>query len=104
MKAFLAGIVFLVLVGAGGYVWLKYSAKPQGDTKTYKTAAITRTGVLKKSTVAGADFTHVIVSEGKSWGAASYSLKLDNYIGKNVEATGQNSGTTLYIDVINVLP
>ena len=106
MKAFLAGLVFLVVVVVGGFLYLKfvYKSPGGGDSQVYKTAAITKTGVLQKSTVAGADFTHVIVAEGKSWGVASYSLKLDKYIGKNVEATGQNSGTTLYIDTVKELP
>ena len=103
MKAFLAGMVFLILVGVGGYFWLKYHSTSPTNTQSFQTAAITRTGTLQKSSVAGADFTHVIVSEGNSWGVASYSLHLDDYIGKKVEATGQNSGTTLYIDSIKVV-
>ena len=104
MKAFLAGLVFLAVVVVGGFFWLKYVYKAPNDSQVYKTAAITRTGVLQKSTVAGADFTHVIVAEGKSWGAASYGLNLDTYVGKSVEVTGQNSGTTLYIDTVKELP
>jgi hypothetical protein len=104
MKAFLAGLVFLAVVVAGGFFWLKYMYKPSTESQVYKTEAITRTGVLQKSAIAGSDFTHVIIAEGKSWGAASYSLNLDKYVGKKVEATGQNSGTTLYIDTVKELP
>jgi hypothetical protein len=105
MKGFLFGILFLILVGVGGFFWLKYSSQSPADSQTYKTEAITRTGKLQKSaTTEGVDYTHQIISGGTYYGVNSYSLKLDEYVGKNVEATGQNSGTTLYIDSITVLP
>jgi uncharacterized protein (UPF0333 family) len=104
MKAFLAGIIFLVLVGAGAYVGMKYFYKPSTNPKTFQTAAITKTGTLQKSTIAQSDFTHVIVISGGSVGVASYTLNLDDYIGKKVSVTGQFSGDTLYADVITIVP
>jgi len=104
MKAFFIGIIFLVIVGAGAYVGLKYFYTPATGSKTYKTAAITKTGILQKSTLAQSDFTHVLVSSGKSVGVASYTLNLDDYIGKKVSVTGQFSGDTLYADSITVIP
>lgn len=106
MKAFLGGIIFLVLLGAGAYIGLKYFYKSPTDTgtQTFKSAPIVKTGVLQKSNVAQSDFTHVLVASGTSIGVASYSLNLDDYIGKQVEVTGQYSGTTLYADVVTVLP
>ncbi|OGG11800.1 hypothetical protein A2Z00_01900 [Candidatus Gottesmanbacteria bacterium RBG_13_45_10] len=106
MKAFLAGIIFLIVVAVAGYVGLKYYAKTHGDIQVYKTAAITRRGTLRKVNVPGADFSYVIFSsvDSKSYGVASYTLNLEEYVGKNVEAVGQNSGTTLYADSITVLP
>ena len=100
MKAFFIGIIFLIIVGAGAYVGLKYFYKPATGTQTYKTATITKTGILQKSTITASDFTHVIVSSGSSVGVASYTLNLDDYIGKNVSVTGQFSGNTLYADTI----
>lgn len=104
MKAFLFGLIFLVLVGVGGYVGFRYWSASQGQQSTiYKTDAITRTGVLRKTSVAGSDVTHTISDSGKTYGVASYSVNLDEYVGKTVSATGQNSGTTLYIDTINIV-
>ena len=68
------------------------------------TAAITKTGILQKSTLAQSDFTHELVSSGQSVGVASYTLNLDDYIGKKVSVTGQFSGDTLYADTITVIP
>ena len=103
MKDFIAGILFLVIVAVGGYIAIRYFASKEAGSTVYQTAKITRTGVLSKSTVAGADFTHIIVGDGNSWGVASYSVNLDQYLGKKVAATGQNSGTTLYVDSIQVV-
>ncbi len=106
MKAFLLGIGFLVLVAAGGFVYLKYFYPSAGkaDQKSFTTAPVSKRGVLQKTNVPGSNFTHVLVAAGESVGVASYSLNLDDYIGKNVEVTGQYSGTTLYADTVTVLP
>lgn len=103
MKAFLIGLLFIILVAAGTYIGLKYYYKP-ATGQTFKTAAITKTGLLQKSTIAQSDFTHVIISSGKSVGVASYTLNLDDYIGKNVSVTGQFSGDTLFADSITIIP
>jgi hypothetical protein len=102
MKAFFVGIIFLILVAGGAYVGLKYFYKPSTSPQTFQTAVITKTGILQKSTIARSDFTHVIVSSGGSVGVASYTLNLDDYIGKKVSVTGQFSGNTLYADTITV--
>lgn len=102
MKAFLFGIIFLILVAAGAYVGLKYFYK--SDASSYKTAPITRQGLLEKSNVPGSNFTHVLIATGESVGVASYSLNLDDYIGQTVSVTGQYSGSTLYADSISVIP
>ena len=104
MKAFLIGIIFLVIVGIGGYIGLKYFYKPTSGSQIYKTAAITKTGILQKSTITHSNFTHVIVSSGGSMGVASYTLNLDDYIGHTVSVTGQFSGDTLYADSITIIP
>jgi hypothetical protein len=104
MKAFFIGMLFLVLLGVGAYVGLKYFYKPATGSPSFKTAAITKTGILQKSTLAQSDFTHELVSSGQSVGVASYTLNLDDYIGKKVSVTGQFSGDTLYADTITVIP
>lgn len=104
MKAFFIGIIFLVIVGAAAYIGLKYFYTPPAGSQTYKTAVITKTGILQKSTIAQSDFTHVIVTSGASVGVASYTLNLDDYIGKKVSVTGQFSGDTLYADTITIIP
>ncbi len=105
MKAFLFGILFLALVTSGAFVYLKYFY-PSGTPgqKSFTTAPITKSGRLEKTNVPGSNFTHVLVAPGESVGVASYSLNLDDYIGKSVEVTGQYSGTTLYGDTVTVLP
>lgn len=104
MKAFLYGLVFIILIIAGAFVYLKYfSPTPGTGSQQYKTEAVTKTGELRKTTVAGSDFTHMLVAAGKSVGVASYTLNLDDYIGKQVEVVGQYSGDTLYADTIQVL-
>lgn len=104
MKAFVIGIIFLVLLGAGAYVGLKYFYTPATGSPSFKTAVITKMGTLQKSTLVQSDFTHVLVSAGQSIGVASYTLNLDDYIGKKVSVTGQFSGDTLYADSITVIP
>lgn len=104
MKAFFVGIIFLVLVGVGAYVGLKYFYKPSTGPQTSKTAVITKTGTLQKSTIAQSDFTHVIITPDASVGVASYTLNLDDYIGKKVSVTGQFSGDTLFADSIHIVP
>jgi uncharacterized protein (UPF0333 family) len=104
MKAFFLGLLILVIVIVGGYVGLKYFYKPSAIPQTSQTATITKTGILQKSTIAQSDFTHVIVNPGGSVGVASYTLNLDDYIGKNVSASGQFSGDTLYADTVTIIP
>lgn len=102
MKAFLLGLLFFVLAAVGGFIGLKYFYKSPADTgqEVFKTAPVTKIGTLRKSAITQSDFTHVLVVEGKSTGVSSYSLNLDDYIGKKVSITGQFSGTTLYADTV----
>jgi hypothetical protein len=101
MKAFLFGLLFIALVIGGVYVGLKYYYKPPAMSQT---AVITKTGILKKSAISQSDFTHVVISAGASVGVASYTLNLDEYIGKKVSVTGKFSGDTLYADTIHIVP
>jgi hypothetical protein len=101
MKAFFFGLFFIAIVIVGGYVGLKYYYKPPPVSKT---AVITKTGILQKSMISQSDFTHVIITPDASIGVSSFTLNLDDYIGKKVSATGQFSGDTLYADTITVVP
>lgn len=105
MKGFIFGLIFLVVVGVGGYIYLskKSAVTDSANTQVFKTESIIRTGVLKASSVAGVDYKHTITENGKVYGVMSGLESLDKYIGKKVEATGQNSGTTLYIDSIKIV-
>ncbi len=103
MKAFLYGLLFFVIVAVGAFVYLKYFSPSSGTgSQQYKTEAVTKTGELRATTVAGSDFTHMLVAAGESVGVASYTLNLDDYIGKQVEIVGQYSGDTLYADTIQI--
>lgn len=101
MKGFLIGLIVLVLVGAGGYIYVSTQSKT--TPQIYKTESITRTGMLQRSSVAGVDYKHTITQDGKVYGVTSGLESLEPYVGKKVEATGQNSGTTLYIDTIKII-
>jgi hypothetical protein len=104
MKAFFIGMIILVLAGVGGYVYLTKTAKsPSANPQVFKTESITRTGILQTSNVSGVDYKHTITEGGKVYGVTSGLESLDKYVGKKVEATGQNSGTTLYIDTIKII-
>jgi hypothetical protein len=101
MKAFLIGVVVVMLVGIGGFFYLQHFSTTQISQTSFQTASITRVGVLQKA--AGSDYQHIIFANGQSWGVTSQSVNLDQYVGKKVEATGQNSGTTLYVDTIKIV-
>lgn len=104
MKAFLLGLLFVGIIISGGFVYLKYFYQA-GTSKIYKSAAVTKTGELRKTNVPGSDFTHVLINPSeKSVGVASYTLNLDDYVNKQVSVTGQYSGDTLYADAVHVLP
>lgn len=104
MKAFLFGILFLILAGVGGFFYLSSRSSNKPSTQAEQ-VILTRTGMLVKTPSTNSDVTHSIRSDsGESWGVTSYAVNLDDYVGKKVEAKGQNSGTTLYIDTITVLP
>lgn len=105
MKAFVWGLVVLVIVSTGAIVYLKYfSPSPDSiGTGSYQSESVTKTGTLKKSAVAKSDFTHVVIAPDASTGVASFTLNLDDYIDKNVEVTGQFSGTTLFADTIRII-
>lgn len=101
-------LFFVALLGVGGYFGYQYllaQSPKTGSTgsKSYKSEAMTKTGILQKAPVKSSDFEHVLLSEGKSIGVTSYKVDLDEYVGKKVTVTGQPSGTTLYADTVEIV-
>ena len=100
MKSFFVAIIILIVLGVVGYSGFRYFSSrqtTQPTTQTPKSVNTTLTGVLKSAT---GETSFMIVSGGKTTRVASYSLQLDEYVGRNVKITGQYSGNTLYVDAI----
>ena len=107
MKIILFIISAFVLFGIGGYVG--YTTRPSSPpvsveesvtpTQTEKSIRTVQ-GVLIKIPDPKDDYTHTIKTIDELISVASMTVKLDDYSGKKVEAVGQYSGTTLFIDSI----
>lgn len=102
MKAFLAGIVVLILLAAGGFFAYKYFGSRASSTQTTTQVERTLTGILQKIQSTG-EYSHVINVGGKLTGVTSSTVDLTPYEGKNVRVTGQYSGTTMYADKVEAL-
>jgi hypothetical protein len=103
MKTFLVFLFLCILVG-GGYVGYHYLMKSggSGTAGPSRTAAapVTKTGVVQKLTKPGDDYTHMLKTSEGLIKLNSYSVKLDQYVNKNVTVTGQYSGSTLFADSV----
>jgi hypothetical protein len=100
MKGLIIGLIVIVVLAAGGFAGYKYllsQTKSTTDT-SFKTESVKKTGIVQAAK--GDDYQHVLMSEGKTIGVASYSIDLNKYLGKKIEVTGQYSGTTLYADSV----
>lgn len=100
MKNFIVIFVVLALLGGAGYAGYTFLTNQQTAKKPTMTTAVTITGTLQ--TGKGDDYDFVILSKGKITGVATYKLKLNQYVGKQVTVEGQYSGTTMYADSITV--
>lgn len=98
MKAFVIGIGLLVLIGVGGYYGMRIYSKTQTRVDSYRTDAITKTGTIQPGK--GDDYSYILVSTEGSTGVASQQIDLGLYVGKKVTVSGQDSGTTLYVDTV----
>lgn len=88
----LVTIVFSLFVFAG----CSAQSTPSTQTPTKTAVNTTLTGTITK-----AGTTFILSSPGKApTEVSSYTVKLDEYVGKNVSVTGQYSGTTLFIDTV----
>jgi len=110
MKAGIIMAIVILILGAGvyfGYTFLGHTVSPtmgQVNIPEESTSKITTVqGLLMKVTNPKDDYTHTIKTETTLVRAASYTVTLDEYVGKNVEVTGQNSGNTLFVDTITEL-
>jgi hypothetical protein len=100
MKVFLAGVIFFILLGAGVvyYFTLQFKASPPSSESKFSSETVAKTGTIQPGK--GDDYNYLLLSEGKTIGITSYTVPLDQFIGKKVEVKGQFSGTTLYADSV----
>jgi hypothetical protein len=102
------GLVLVLAVIGGGYFYLTMnSTAGKADQTTEqsngKTAPRTVQGTLTKVQNPKDDYTHMLTTSSGLVKLNSYSVTLDDYVGKKVEVTGQNSGTTLFADTVTVI-
>ncbi len=102
------GLILVLAVVGGGYYYLTMNATPGNTEQTTeqsdgKTAPRTVQGTVTKVQNPKDDYTHMLTSSSGLVKLNSYSVTLDDYVGKKVEVTGQNSGTTLYADSVTVI-
>jgi hypothetical protein len=106
MKTGIIALVIFIILGVGGYAGYTYMLKSsQTNGSEYideesEKAVRTVEGMLIKIPNPKDDYTHTIQTKHDFVPAASNTVSLDEYNGKNVEVKGQNSGTTLFVDTI----
>jgi len=107
MKWIFGLIVLAALIGGGYYYLVMMNAPSTTTTPTEqsngKTAARTVVGTLTKVQNPKDDYTHMLTTSSGLVKLNSYSVQLDEYVGKKVEVVGQNSGTTLFADSVTVI-
>lgn len=102
MKGLIFGILIISIIIVTGYFGIKYISSTQTNQTPSKSEPVTISGVLQK--VKGDDYEFIILNKGKTVGIASYTIDLGQYTNKNVDITGQYSGTTLYADKVTASP
>lgn len=98
MKAFIIGLIFVAVLGVGGFFGLQYLSKQAQTTDTSNSSSVTLTGLLVPGK--GDDYSYIVVTKEKTIGVTSQTIQLESYANKNVEITGSYSGTTLYAHAI----
>lgn len=104
MKNIFLGMLVVMLIGGGGFVWFRYG-QPQSTPTTVQNAEESGS---KTDTVSGLllpgkgdDYRFVLRAEnGKTIGIATQKIALEPYVNKKVEITGSYSGSTLYVYTI----
>ena len=110
MRIILFIFTAIVLFGIGGYFGYRtrpasspVSVEETGTPTQTETTIRTIQGLLIKIPDPKDDYTHTIKTVDDLISVASNTVTLDDYNGKKVEATGQYSGTTLFVDTITEL-
>ncbi len=99
MKQFIVGVVIIAVLGFGGFVGFRYLSHQNQTSVAPKSQSDTLTGLLMPGK--GDDYSFILLdTKGKTTGVTSQTIDLKTYANKNVEVTGQFSGTTLYADTV----
>jgi hypothetical protein len=99
MKGLLIGLMIVIILISAGFFGYKYYSRTKVNAPAAENSPTVKlSGMIQKAK--GDDYNFIIIANGKSTGVSSYTLKFDTYVGKNVEITGQYSGSTLYVDTI----
>ena len=108
MKVFLVILFLLMAVVVGIWAYFSFLAPktpPGAQTQTQqKQPVVTMQGSLQKASDPNGEYSYLLTTRTTSVGVNSYSIHLDTYIGKNVEISGEYSGTILYADTVKILP
>lgn len=70
------------------------SKNSQDDAKQ----TVTKSG--KVQAIKGDDYSHILITPSGNVKLNSYSVKLQDYEGKEIEVTGEYSGDTLFVDKV----
>lgn len=102
MKAFLIGLVVVVVLGVAGFFGFQYLTKQNAAAPemTEKVKSVSKTGVVQKLPKPGDDYTHMLKTSDGLVKLNSYTVKLDPYAGQTITVTGQYSGNTLFVDKV----
>lgn len=96
MKAFLVGLILLIVIGTAGYMGFQYLSLQNKAPNTVELQNSTLNGKILPGK--GDDYSFVLLdATGKTTGITSQTIQLDAYVNKNVEVTGSFSGSTLYV-------
>jgi len=103
MKAFIVGLVVVIVLGVAGFMGFRYlSSQTPSASGSSQSLTATLTGTLMAGK--GDDYSFVLRDEkGKTTGVTSQTIQLDTYANKKVEVTGSYSGTTLYVYTLTEL-
>lgn len=86
------GIALTVLIA----IFLSGCSKE--NTTSQGKQVITKTGKIQA--LKGDDYTHILITSGENVKLNSYTVKLDDYLGKEIEVQGEYSGDTLFVDTV----
>ncbi len=92
-------LVALAVLGVLGFVGFQYVTREAQKPTVATPQNSTLEGLLMRGK--GDDYSFILLdARGKTTGITSQTIQLDAYVNKNVEVTGQYSGTTLYAQTV----